>query len=158
MQTYDIVLNGNPAGDPALNPIMATQTPPATASRKSILIVEDEILVAMDIERILVDAGYSVTAIAADSREAVAAAPQADIAFVDLNLRDGLTGPTLARQLADQYGIRVVYVTANPAQIDPSAASAVGYIRKPFSEPAIIAAANVALGLGDGAHTDLVRL
>jgi CheY-like chemotaxis protein len=138
---------------------MSENIMPHALPRKSILIVEDEILVAMDIERILVDAGYNVVAIAADRNEAVAAAPQAAMAFVDLNLRDGLTGPTVARCLADQYGIRVIYVTANPAQIDETAATAVGYIRKPFSEPAILAAANVALGIAaDDAHEDLVRL
>ncbi len=42
--------------------------------RKSALIVEDEIFVALDLERILTDAGYSVAAIAADAHEALAAA------------------------------------------------------------------------------------
>jgi CheY-like chemotaxis protein len=105
-----------------------------------ILIVEDEIFVAMDIERILVDAGYHVTAIAADRDEALAAAREAEIAFVDLNLRDGPTGPTLARELAEQ-GILIMYVTANPSQIEMPAPTAIGYIHKPFDEPAILTAA-----------------
>ena len=116
---------------------------------KSILIVEDEILVAMDIERILVDAGFEVTAIAADRETALRYGHSVDIAFVDINLRDGRTGPAIACDLAKR-GTKVFYVTANPAQIDPVAGTAIGYIRKPFSEKAIIAAARLSLAEGQG--------
>ena len=109
-----------------------------------ILIVEDEIFVAMDIERVLADAGYHVAAIAADSSEALAAAKGVDLAFVDLNLRDGPTGPELARQMARTYGTKIVYVTANPAQIEPAAETAVGFIRKPFRDSAILSAVVIA--------------
>ena len=111
---------------------------------KSILIVEDEIFVAMDIERILADAGYHVTAIAADRQSALEHAGAADIAFVDINLRDGKTGPTIACEMARDHGTKVFYVTANPAQIDPVAETAIGFIRKPFSARAIRAAAEMA--------------
>lgn len=110
----------------------------------AILIVEDEIFVAIDIERVLADAGYNVAAIAADRTEALAAAPRAAMAFVDLNLRDGPTGPQLAHDLA-KHNIKVIYVTANPAQIEPAAETAIGYIRKPFRDSAILNAAAVAL-------------
>ena len=111
---------------------------PATA-----LIVEDEIFVALDLERILVDAGYAVKAIAADRIGALEAAADCSFALVDINLRDGPTGPELARTLAQDYGLKVVFVTANPGQIaEPS--GALGYVRKPFSADAILAAAAVA--------------
>ncbi len=124
---------------------------------KSILIVEDEIMVAMDIERILVDAGYHVVAIASDKMQAISAGAKADAAFIDLNLRDGPTGPQIALELAQQYGTKVVYVTANPAQIDVPAPTSIGYIRKPFSDPAILAAAALALEGLEADHEDLVR-
>lgn len=112
---------------------------PATA-----LIVEDEIFVALDLERILTDAGYAVKAIAADSDGALEAAADCSFALVDINLRDGATGPDLARKLAQDYGLKVVFVTANPGQIaNPS--GALGYVRKPFSAEAILAAASVAV-------------
>lgn len=111
---------------------------------KTVLIVEDEIFVAMDIQRILIDAGYTVTAIAADRHTALDGTDHPDLAFVDVNLRDGKTGPSIACDLA-RRGTKVVYVTANPAQIDPVAATAIGYIRKPFSEGAIRAAAEIAV-------------
>ena len=127
---------------------------------KSVLIVEDEILVAMDLERILEDAGYQVAAIVADQKEAMSVGSKADLAFVDLNLRDGATGPDIARDLAKQFGVRIVYVTANPAQIGEPAENAVGCIRKPFNESAILAAA--ALANSDQqdvtGHEDVIRL
>ena len=110
---------------------------------KTVLIVEDEIFVALDLERILTDAGYRVAAIAADSHGALAAAADCHFALVDVNLRDGPTGPGLATKLARDYGVKVVFVTANPGQIG-QADGALGYIRKPFSEAAILAAAAMA--------------
>ena len=112
---------------------------------KTALIVEDEIFVALDLERILQDAGYHVAAIAADRDSALKAAPDCGIAFIDVNLRDGPTGPDIARRIAAEHGIRVVFVTANPGQIG-AGEGAMGYVRKPFSEAAILAAAAMASG------------
>lgn len=119
----------------------------------TVLIVEDEIFVATDIERILVEAGYTVTAIAADRAEALAAAPDAQIALVDINLRDGMTGPGIACDLSRDFGVRIVYVTANPAQIEPRAPHAIGFIRKPFSDAAILAAVSFAAGAKQTSET-----
>ncbi len=111
-----------------------------------ILIIEDEIFLALDIERILEDAGYEVAGIAADRAEAIAAAASARVAFVDINLRDGLTGALIANDLAEAYGITVVYVTANPSQINPRAPGALGVVEKPFRDSAILQAAALATG------------
>jgi len=114
---------------------------------KTALIVEDEIFVALDLERILLDAGYDVCAIAPDSAAAMACASTCDFALVDVNLRDGATGPGIGERLACDYGVKVVFVTANPGQIG-NPRGALGYVRKPFSEHAILAAARLA---ADGA-------
>ena len=126
---------------------------------KTALIVEDEIFVALDLERILLDGGYSVAAIAADSDTALQAAPGCGFAFVDVNLRDGPTGPQIAERMARDYGVKVVFVTANPAQIDCGRDCALGYIRKPFSEAAILAAAALAAeGRPPAANAEIVLL
>ena len=122
---------------------------------KTALIVEDEIFVALDLERILTDAGYGVVGIAADRESAIAAAPGCSFAFVDINLRDGPTGPEIARRMAADYGVKVVFVTANPAQIGD--ADCLGYIRKPFSDAAILAAAALACDNDPATHCDVVR-
>ncbi len=99
---------------------------------KKVLIVEDEIFVALEIEQIVEDAGFAVSAIAADRESALVAANDCDIALVDLNLRDGPTGPSIGLELAARYGVQVIYVTANPAQIGAAAEAALGVITKPF--------------------------
>lgn len=125
---------------------------------KTALIVEDEIFVALDLERILLDAGYEVGAIAADRKAALEAAPACSFAFVDVNLRDGPTGPEIAARIAAEHGIKVVFVTANPSQIG-NADCALGYIRKPFTEASILAAAALATNdTSDCADNDLVRI
>ncbi len=122
------------------------------------LIVEDEIFVALDLERILEDAGYTVVAIAADAASALSAAPGCCFAFVDVNLRDGATGPEIAERIAREHGVKVVFVTANPGQIT-NRDTALGYVRKPFNEEAILAAAHTAARAVDvaGDNIDFVR-
>jgi CheY-like chemotaxis protein len=122
---------------------------------KTALIVEDEIFVALDLERILTDAGYQVAAIAADRDSALQHAPACGFAFVDVNLRDGPTGPDIARRIAEEHGIKVVFVTANPTQIG-TGDGALAYIRKPFSEEAILAAAALATKAEAPANDDVV--
>lgn len=122
------------------------------------LIVEDEIFVALDLERILTEAGYRVKAIAADRMTALREADECSFALVDINLRDGPTGPDLARTLIDDHGLKVVFVTANPGQIGKSC-NALGYVRKPFSADAILAAAALASAAQDvPANDDLVLI
>lgn len=116
------------------------------SNRIRTLIVEDEIFVALDLERILEDRGYDVVGIAADRQEALAHGARCDVAFVDINLRDGPTGPEIARTLASEHGVKIVFVTANPAQIGASASSAICYVRKPFGEAAILDAAAMTHG------------
>lgn len=110
-----------------------------------ILIVEDEFLVALQLEDILADGGYSVIGTLPDSSALGSLGQAPDVALVDLNLRDGLTGPAIARELAGRYGARVIYVTANPGQIDMPAETAVGIVQKPFTREAILAAISYAL-------------
>jgi CheY-like chemotaxis protein len=133
---------------------------------KIALIVEDEIFVALDLEQILIDAGYTVAAIAADSESALSAAPGCSFAFVDVNLRDGSTGPAIAQRMVDDYGMKVVFVTANPSQIGDagtcltgSGGGALGYIRKPFCDQSVRAAAALASDQDSSAtHRDIIRL
>ncbi|MEA3388728.1 response regulator [Sphingobium sp. CCH11-B1] len=107
---------------------------------KKVLIVEDEIFVALEIEQIVEDAGFTVQAIAADRDAALADAEECDIALVDLNLRDGPTGPQIGMELSTRHGVRVIYVTANPAQIGGASVAALGVITKPFRPHSITAA------------------
>lgn len=110
-----------------------------------ILIVEDEFLVALQLEDILSDNGYAVLGIVSDYASLSDLDDAPDVALVDLNLRDGLTGPAIARALAGRFGSCVIYVTANPSQIDNPADTAIGVVQKPFSSQAILGAITYAL-------------
>jgi DNA-binding response OmpR family regulator len=110
----------------------------------NVLIVEDEFLVALQLEDILTDAGHTVVGIVPDQAAVQALAEPPEVALVDLNLRDGPSGPTIAWLLAEKYGTTIVYVTANPGQIGSPAPTAIGVVQKPFSEDAILAAVAVA--------------
>jgi len=111
-----------------------------------VLIVEDQFLVALDLEHIVASAGYPVVGIATARSEIEALAVPPKIAFVDINLRDGPTGVEIARALAERFGTRIIFVTANPAQIEEPPPTAVGYIQKPFSPTTIESAIGYALG------------
>ena len=98
------------------------------------LIVEDEVLTAMHLEAVLEDLGVESVGIAADLANAVALATKGpDLALVDLNLRDGFTGPTIAQHLS-RYGVAILFVTANPGQLGEARALAVDVLNKPFVE------------------------
>lgn len=113
--------------------------------RASVAIVEDEFLVALQLEDILLDGGYRVVATAPDLSAAEAISQTVDVALVDLNLRDGPTGPEIARRLSARFGTRIIYVTANPGQIGVPADTAMGVLHKPFSRKAIEATLEYAL-------------
>lgn len=117
----------------------------------SILIVEDEFLVALEMECILQERGYEVVGIAADLEGALALADgQIDLALVDLNLRDGLTGPQIGKRLADQHRVNVLFVTANPRILGDGIAGTIGVLTKPADEASLTAAIAFALGRAKG--------
>lgn len=99
-----------------------------------ILIVEDEIIVATEIEYVVEDMGHESVGIAADQKTALAEASKTDIALVDLNLRDGPTGATIGKILAQTHGVTVVFMTANPSQLGNGIAGTIGVLPKPATE------------------------
>jgi DNA-binding response OmpR family regulator len=116
-----------------------------------ILIVEDEVLIALEIEAIVEDLGYEPVGIAPDAAEALRlAANGVDIALVDLHLRDGLTGPQIGKLLSEQHGASVVFVTANPRVLGDGVPGTIGVVEKPTDERAIGAAIDYAVSLRHG--------
>ncbi len=112
----------------------------------SILIVEDEMLVALEMQSILEDHSYQVAGIAVDLQSAMAFADGSiDLALVDLNLRDGLTGPQIGKRLASEHNSGVLFVTANPKLLGDGIAGTIGVLTKPTDEPSLISAVTFAL-------------
>jgi DNA-binding response OmpR family regulator len=107
-----------------------------------VLIVEDEALLAMELEGIVEDAGHSVAGWATSSTEAkrLVDEVEADVAFVDMNLTDGATGMDVAAYIRDCKASMVVFLTANPKRIDEDFAGAVGVIGKPYTVNGLLSA------------------
>jgi DNA-binding response OmpR family regulator len=117
----------------------------------SILIVEDESLVAIEMQCILEDNGYSVLGIAADLESALKFAQQnIDLALVDLNLRDGLTGPQIGERLANEHNAGVLFVTANPRLLGDGIAGTIGVLTKPTDEDSLLSAVRFGLQRKEG--------
>jgi DNA-binding response OmpR family regulator len=115
-----------------------------------ILIVEDEIFVALEIEAILEELGYSPIGIALDLSTAEQYFDETiDLALVDLNLRDGLTGPQIGARLGAS-GVTVLFITANPRLLGNGIAGAVGVLTKPTDQNTVKAAVAYALGVRHG--------
>lgn len=101
-----------------------------------LLLVEDEPFIAMDLESLATGAGHQVVGVAECLSTAVgiASAEHPEAALVDLNLRDGLTGPQIARLLTGQHGMKVGFVTGNAEQLKSDFAGALGVLEKPFND------------------------
>lgn len=100
----------------------------------SILIVEDEILISMEMEEVVRELGHVPVGIAdslGSALDAVAHAPKVDVALVDVNLADGATGPEIGRRLANDHGINVIFITANPSQLGGGVPGTIGAVEKP---------------------------
>ena len=103
------------------------------------MIVEDQALLAMELELVLGESGCDVVGCAMDKAGAFAVADRErpDLALIDVNLLDGLTGPQIAQRLVSEFGCAVVFLTANPEQIPEGFAGALGAVSKPFDEATI---------------------
>ena len=115
-----------------------------------ILIVEDEMLVALELESILSDSGFEPVGIAPDLTTAEEFFGETiDLALVDLNLRDGLTGPQIGKLLSDK-GVTVLFLTANPRILGDGIAGTIGVLTKPTDPETVKCAVNYALGVRKG--------
>lgn len=109
-----------------------------------VLVVEDEAIIAWDIEAIVLEAGYNVVGLARTTEEALSLAPQADVALVDVRLADGMTGPDIAQALVEKHGLAVVFMTGNPESVIGSLRGALGVMSKPHSPEKVMDALRLA--------------
>ena len=103
-----------------------------------VMIVEDQALLAMELEFVLGDSGCDVVGCAMDREAALAIADREhpDLALIDVNLLDRVTGPGMARRLV-RDGTAVVFLTTNPEQIPDGFSGALGAISKPVNEQTV---------------------
>lgn len=117
-----------------------------------ILIIEDEALVAMELRFVLEDLGHDVVGTVADARTArqMVQETEIDLALVDIHLSDGPTGIELGRELGQEQGVTVLFMTANPGMVRNGVAGTIGVLSKPTDERAVQTAVDYALGRRSG--------
>lgn len=127
-----------------LQPVAAIRPAPVACT---VLIVEDEYIIANDLRLLLTEAGYLVLGIAdsvAEARQLLAEQPP-DMVLLDIYLKGNETGIDLAEALTEE-GIPFIYLSANDS---PSVLEAVnatqpsGYIVKPFREKDVLTALEI---------------
>lgn len=117
----------------------------------SILIIEDEFLVALDMQVGLEDAGFDVIGVGDDWASAIQLAARGPgVALVDVNLCDGATGPAIGAWLGQEIGCTVIFVTANPRQLDSPVPHALGVMTKPVDSRQVVEAVQFALAARSG--------
>jgi len=104
-----------------------------------ILVVEDESLVAKDIQNMLKSLGYNVIGVVSTGEEAVQIAETMapDLVLLDIVLKGEIDGIMAAETIWDKFGIPVVYLTAYADETTLQRAKVTGpfgYILKPFDE------------------------
>jgi AmiR/NasT family two-component response regulator len=106
-----------------------------------VLIIEDEALIAMDLEQVLLELGHTVVGIATTKAEAIgmALSEKPELALVDIHLDDGPTGIEAATLIASM-GVRIVFTSANMARVPENYRDSLGAIGKPYSENGMRAA------------------
>ena len=107
--------------------------------KRRILIVEDEAVTSVLLEKTLKELGYEVVGSAFDGAEAIALArdKRPDIILMDIRIQGEMDGIETAKRIYQQYGIPIIYLTAHSD--DDTIRRAVesgpfGYLIKPFKE------------------------
>jgi CheY-like chemotaxis protein len=88
----------------------------ATQMRTDVLIIEDEPLIALDIESLVEELGHNVKKIARTHTEALAAvkAFQPGLILADIQLADGSSGLEAVNEIVQSFEVPVIFVTAYP--------------------------------------------
>ena len=107
--------------------------------QRSILVVEDEALVARDVQNRLISQGYGIAGWATSGEDAIAEAEKSspDLVLMDIRLKGKVDGIEAAEQIREKNDIPVVFVTAlaDDDTLDRAkVADPFGFILKPFSE------------------------
>ncbi|TMQ01858.1 MAG: PAS domain S-box protein [Verrucomicrobia bacterium] len=115
-----------------------------------ILVVEDEHLIAEDIQERLKNFGYEVPAIADGGEAAVAQAAvlQPDLVLMDIRLRGDMDGIETARVLRERFNVPVIYLTgeADGATLERAKATEpLGFLLKPIEEKRLYSTIEIAL-------------
>lgn len=114
-----------------------------------ILVIEDEAIIALDLQAIIAEMGHSITGVAATQKDALRLArmEQPDLILSDIQLADGSSGIDAVNEILNfAGGIPVVFVTAFPERLLTGDRPEPAFvITKPYSEEQIRSAISQAM-------------
>lgn len=117
-------------------------------TRANVLIIEDEPIIAMDIETIVRDLGHDVTGVAVTRDEAVALAMEhrPGLVLADIQLADDSSGIDAVRDILERFTVPVIFITAFPERLLTGERPEPTFlITKPFQRSTVKAAISQAL-------------
>lgn len=120
------------------------------SARKVVLVVEDERLVARDLQNTLRKLGYQVPRTVASADDAIAAASEScpDLVLMDIRIKGQRDGVDAARILRRRFDVPIVFLTAHADKETVERARATepfGYLVKPVNPQALRSTLEVAL-------------
>jgi two-component system, response regulator PdtaR len=132
--------------------VFAPQGDPPSSIQGSparVLVVEDDHVVAMDVESALLDAGFDVVVAAtADDAIAIAQAVKPDLAIMDIRLAGHRDGIDAALDLFHKLGLRSIFATAHhdaATRLRAQPARPLGWLSKPYHVDRVVEAVRAAL-------------
>jgi len=124
-----------------------------------ILIVEDEMVVAWDIQNTLESSGHIVIGVAVSFEQAtrIIESNFPDLALVNINLRGGRgAGIDFARDLLNKCGVPSLFVSGQVKEARENKDAALGFLGKPWRSRTLLASVDVAHRLINGEDPDPV--
>jgi CheY-like chemotaxis protein len=111
-----------------------------------LIIAEDQLLVALDMETIVTGAGHEVCGIASNADEALTlvAEHRPDLALLDVEL-GGTDGLEAARLIMDRWQVPTLLVTGHVTMEIARDAGVIGLVRKPFTDRTLLATIDACL-------------
>jgi DNA-binding NarL/FixJ family response regulator len=120
------------------------------AAAERVLVVEDDFLVATQMEAALTDAGFEIAGVAASADEAIAlaASEQPVLCVMDIRLAGARDGIEAAIEIFNTFGIRSIFATAHAdpgVRMRAETAVPLGWLQKPFSMASLVETVRTAL-------------
>jgi len=117
-----------------------------------ILVVEDEVLIAMALTYDLKDGGHRVMGPATTLAEALTLceAERPELALLDINLRDGSNGVDLAQALRERWGVMSILVSGQIMEARRARGFALGCIGKPYETGTVLRSLEVVQAMMEG--------
>lgn len=119
-----------------------------------ILVVEDESIVAFDIQKTLIEMGHDVPLTVVTGNDCIESASKVcpDLVLMDIRIKGDLDGVSTASILRDRFDVPIVYLTAHADDETISRAKITapfGYLLKPFKSAELKSVVEIALSKHD---------